>query len=275
MLQRDGHVVMPTQEMGLKTGPAIDLRSVGRNQASTFTGLCNEHDSGLFLPIDGDQFDIHDPKHLFLLAYRSVLKEYHATLQAAQSAQGFLNDSVDAGSIDPDSMSSLMLLAVGRIVDSYETFLYWMELNDLLENEAHSQLESEVLTLPSTRSSLAVSALFPLQVDRHKTEVPPSMILNILPQADGTHVAAFSWLHAHSAWAHGLLPRIRDARGKHLLYELSKLVLEKCENFVLAPDFVDTFTDDRRKTIVQYFSGNMSSLRTSVEMDTPDLMLME
>jgi hypothetical protein len=33
-------------------GPELAWQSVSRHQASTFTGLCNEHDTALFRPLD-------------------------------------------------------------------------------------------------------------------------------------------------------------------------------------------------------------------------------
>ena len=57
---------------------------VSRNRATTFTGLCNEHDTALFLPIESRPLDLSDPEHVFLLTYRSALRGAHAAIENAR-----------------------------------------------------------------------------------------------------------------------------------------------------------------------------------------------
>ena len=59
------------------------FKSVGRNDATTFTGLCSEHDRRMFEPIDKATINVLDEEHLFLFAYRSVLRELHADATGA------------------------------------------------------------------------------------------------------------------------------------------------------------------------------------------------
>lgn len=41
LLQRDNHVIAPLQRIDPETGPKTEFTLVGRNEASTFTGLCD------------------------------------------------------------------------------------------------------------------------------------------------------------------------------------------------------------------------------------------
>ena len=61
--------------------------SVGRNDAITFTGSCSEHDRRIFEPIDKSPINVQDDEHLFLLAYRSVLRELYAVATGAVKNQ--------------------------------------------------------------------------------------------------------------------------------------------------------------------------------------------
>ncbi|KKM07878.1 hypothetical protein LCGC14_1729540, partial [marine sediment metagenome] len=74
LLCEDDHVIMPKGGVNINTGPFLKFEEVGRNKATTFTGLCDKHDSQLFEPIDKNRFDSKNKEHLFLLAYRSVLR---------------------------------------------------------------------------------------------------------------------------------------------------------------------------------------------------------
>jgi hypothetical protein len=56
LLQTNGHVIALRPNFSA-AGPEIDFESVGRSYASTFTGLCEEHDARLFEPIDTKPLD--------------------------------------------------------------------------------------------------------------------------------------------------------------------------------------------------------------------------
>lgn len=83
LLQQEGHVVMPRLQLDVNSGPKVRFESIGRNKATTFTGLCTQHDAKIFAPIEKNPIDVEDDSHLFLLAYRAVLKETHASMEAA------------------------------------------------------------------------------------------------------------------------------------------------------------------------------------------------
>jgi len=74
-----GHVYTSDARMStlVKTGGIVSYRSVGVNEASTFTGFCGVHDDRTFKPIEKSGF-IASHEHCFLLAYR------------VQSAENFL-----------------------------------------------------------------------------------------------------------------------------------------------------------------------------------------
>src|SRR6266700_3279132 len=50
-LAEDGHVIA-LQLRFSEAGPEIDFKPIGRNEASTFTGFCNQHDTSIFEPLD-------------------------------------------------------------------------------------------------------------------------------------------------------------------------------------------------------------------------------
>jgi hypothetical protein len=79
----DNHVVMPITRPESDLMPALEFKRVGKNKASTFTGLCAKHDNEIFQPIDRFPFDTTNVQNLFLLAFRSVLNELHAVMQSA------------------------------------------------------------------------------------------------------------------------------------------------------------------------------------------------
>jgi hypothetical protein len=55
---------------------AIIEETVGINNASTFEGFCNKHDTEIFLPIEAKGLNFDNEEHLFLLLYRSIAREF-------------------------------------------------------------------------------------------------------------------------------------------------------------------------------------------------------
>src|SRR5712691_4178320 len=70
LLAVEGHVVAPTIGLDAEQGLLVELARVGRNQATTFSGLCPTHDREIFAPIEHASVNPHDPQDRFLLAYR-------------------------------------------------------------------------------------------------------------------------------------------------------------------------------------------------------------
>ena len=73
-LCENGHVITFKGRIDKDEGPKLDLGLVGRNSATTFTGLCSKHDHEIFFEIDNNEINSENQQHLFLLAYRSVYR---------------------------------------------------------------------------------------------------------------------------------------------------------------------------------------------------------
>jgi hypothetical protein len=87
LIQTDGHVLMSQYKL-VKGEPVMKFEKVGRNEASTFTGLCAKHDTELFKAIDTEPLDVDNCEHLRQLAYRSVMREMHTELANGERALG-------------------------------------------------------------------------------------------------------------------------------------------------------------------------------------------
>jgi hypothetical protein len=85
LIQTDGHVLMPRYKL-VNGEPKMEFAKVGRNEASTFTGLCSKHDTELFKAIDTEHLDVDNCEHLRQLAYRSVMREMHTELENGERA---------------------------------------------------------------------------------------------------------------------------------------------------------------------------------------------
>lgn len=270
LLAVDGHVIAPEVRLDANKGPSISLASIGRNRASTFAGLCAEHDHALFAPIDGGIIDPANSEHAFLLAYRAVLYEVHATAASAWQVQTGYMKRVELGLDSKDQISEAAILATHRIIVAFETFQYKVRFDAAHLTRDFGILSHDLLRIPVSRPSIAASALFSLDHVERDGEVV-HVCLTVLPTSHNETVALFSYMNADADLARAELGHVLGASGPEQAYELSRRLLNNCQNFVLSPSYVASWTPHKRKAITDYF------IRTLVHDDLafhePDLLL--
>jgi hypothetical protein len=123
LLCKDGHVIMPVPKVP-NDNHTISFELVGRNKATTFTGLCSQHDDAIFKPIDKGPLDSLSAEHLFLLAYRSVIREVHATMDAASKIQSAYRKKVELELARGDVPTLEGMRALDAVMNAYCAHLY-------------------------------------------------------------------------------------------------------------------------------------------------------
>ncbi|WP_226502680.1 hypothetical protein [Pseudomonas sp. MWU16-30317] len=86
LIAEDGHVYRVNADLSTlkETGGKPLPKKIGVNRASTFPGMCKQHDNKLFSPIDDRPLSI-DPHQVALYAYRSICREYFVKENASKS----------------------------------------------------------------------------------------------------------------------------------------------------------------------------------------------
>ncbi|HEY2626414.1 MAG TPA: hypothetical protein VGI41_06655 [Candidatus Udaeobacter sp.] len=77
-IAQNGHVIQFKVEPIAEplTGLFVAPKRVGLNEATTFFGFCDKHDSVLFHPLESTQFNFQ-PKQIALLGYRAVCRDLY------------------------------------------------------------------------------------------------------------------------------------------------------------------------------------------------------
>ena len=112
--------------------------------------------------------------------------------------------------------------------------------------------------------------MFSTKVMSEITGRPSFVTLNVFPLAERT-VVVFSFPRVDRTSVVRAFGYIFNATGHYLEYEVSKLILRRCENFVLAPDVYDSFTDRQVEKITEYFERNICG--QAYELEAPELFL--
>jgi hypothetical protein len=161
LIHADGQVLMPRYRIeGDK--PVLELAKIGRNLASTFTGLCSKHDNEIFKIIDAQPLDVDSEEHLRLLAYRSVMRELHTTIEQANRFMSLDEELTRAAGTDPQAAVTLAFLyALEFYKKAHNVFRYRGKHFDTpIQQGKPPDLKHSVLELPNQTPILAVSALF-------------------------------------------------------------------------------------------------------------------
>ena len=253
-LSRGGHVIMLSMKRRSTPPPEVSFKLVGRKNATTFSGLCSQHDNGLFQPIDDQLPDLNNRKHLFLLAYRAVLREYHAVLQNAVLFQSIYRKRIEEGlspRTEPSEAGAHAIAHIRNVQESYEYKRYFDR--DYLSHD-WSQLEHHVLFFRNQPPSVAVSSMFSLD-DVIALETP-RVALSVFP-TDNCVAVVLSTIPRDRSFVSAYLHRLLSSQSYFQKYLLSKLILESCENFVIAPQYYDSIPLERKDAICQFFTDTM------------------
>jgi hypothetical protein len=271
LLERKGHVVMlHMRHAPWPDPPKVEFELVGTSKASVFTGLCSQHDATLFAPIDSVVLPT-TPEELFLQCYRAVLGEVHACNAVAFKLQQGYNEETARGFSDPDNISPRGLYATHRISIAYETWLYKELVDDALLRRDFSMLEHDIVPLGPTGPCVAVSGLFDLPAHNAQHE-SVRVAVTVLPTPAGETFAFFSYIRDDAAHARRLLESALRADPAQRTRQVSRVILERVQNFAFAPAHFDCFSDAKRARIRDFFLRTLFE-DAPAEFDHPHLDL--
>jgi hypothetical protein len=258
----EGHVIMP--KLKAQGGRmAVSFEPVGRNHATTFTGLCSKHDQAIFDPIDNGPIDAGSGEHLFLLAYRSVLRELHAALSGAIKIQLGFQNKVDLALTRGDTPTREGLVATEHLMNACDLWAYKGEYDAAYSTRDFHRIQHMRFFEPGRLPTLAVSALFSLDSIFVGDDVA-RVALNVYPSGDGAMIL-FSFLRSHANYIHPFLETFKAASGDRLLQMISVRILNTCENFVIAPPFLNGLDDSTRREICDFYASSLLADATALE----------
>jgi hypothetical protein len=240
------------QHLDLERGPTISFESVGVKKATVFTGLCPEHDAALFERIDLNPGRVDDPQSLFLYAYRAVLRETHVCLEAASKLQSVYQKQCDLGLVNRNVPTRGGLFAVERVAVAYETWLYKEYIDRAFLRGDFAVLSHDVIDLGQTGPCIAVSSLFSLD-EIQVADDTARIALNVIPVSGGATYAVLSHIERDLNAARAWLKPVLAATGRRQRYLLSRLILERSDNFIINPALYAQWSEERREVVRRFF----------------------
>jgi hypothetical protein len=301
-LARDGHVYMFQAN-----NPRQRLSLVGYREATTFTGFCAGHDSGLFREVDFDHastFDPTSPRQVILLALRAAAHEYWAKC----NTQKLYKQLVELGDRkDYELLWSMLNLENADIVhlalaleEFWKPFLLGTKVSTRQIQRLFGSLYQQAQTgrfhltqrvlfrLPGVPTVAAASVFLPgfdlageqlntLGLESDGTDVvlkvEPDLahvVLNMLP-AESTTWVVFTYHKRHTGCLSPFFSQLRSLDQSALRRVLSKMIVMHCENFVLSPAIVERLPEQVRNLLEEVFNATMYCAQPYD--DVPDISL--
>jgi hypothetical protein len=264
-LQSNGHVIAPKLKVSFERGPHVEFAKLGRNQATTFHGLCSAHDREIFGPIETQPIDPSNTEHLFLLSYRAVLREAHATAKSAINVQSGYVAGVEAG-LFPAEPSVPGLAAVEYMALAHQVHMHKLVYDLMFLTGSWNSLAHHVRDL-NVPPSIAVNSLLSCKRFSPETDSMAYATLNVFPHRETT-MLAFSYRNEHRHQFSKSFGRFLSSGG--ILEQVSYLVLKRCENFVLSPAHFEKMDDHQRAECLRFYERNMGD--NSYEPEDPWLI---
>ena len=231
--------------------PYCKYETISIHKASVFKGLCNKHDTEIFRPIDVEALDMDNKEHVFLLTYRSVMKELSTQIKAAGMTQANYLAKVDLGEISGDVPTREGLYAVQLYADAYEMYEYKKVFDANYLKKDFMSVYSRYLILDG-EPTFATSAVFtPLEL-ASKEDIYEKLCVNIFPY-QGKVFVLFSCLNEDASYLDKYIDDIFRATDYYQKYLISKLVLRNCENTVFSPSYFNKWSQTKRSTILKFF----------------------
>lgn len=225
-----------------------DLISV--HKASVFKGLCNKHDTEIFRPIDVEALDIDNEEHIFLLTYRSVMKELATKIKAAGMTQSNFLAKVDLGEISGDIPTIEGMYAVQLYATAYEMYEYKRIFDDKYLNRDYNSIYSKCLILDGDPTFATSSVFAPMELALK--DDAEKLCVNIFPY-QGKVFVLFSCLSEDAFYLEKYVEEIFNATDYYQKYLISKLVLRNCENTVFSPNYFNKWSQSKKDNILKFF----------------------
>lgn len=245
---------------------AVKQKKIGINEASTFEGYCNKHDTEIFLPIEKDEIDFSNNEHNFLLLYRSVVREYYESRKSYflfRDVINEINSSLDGK--DTRILSSLIQL--------YLQFCEYIRIESMkkcldqyyLHKEYSCMFKYKNITI-NRELPLFANTYFCVQgykkgkmnkIDITK-DLPYSFSITILPKNGKTSIF-YTYLEEQEKDLSKFI-KLFEAKDETQLQEfITDTILRNSDNFYISPVYWNKIPENNQNELLSFFKETISN----------------
>ena len=258
----NGHLYYFKPEV-VDSGPTSVIKKVGKNDASTFFGFCDFHDTELFKPIE--LFDYTgDIQQKFLFAFRALAVEMHKKLRQLENVKRMFAQRPRI-MLDPQFVY-MYRVAMSDVNDhqiEYELFKQGFQNGDYTGvRTIHRELQYGVKFAACSSFTVRYDINGKVMNDTFSTKNDrmPSIFLNIYPTPQGTTNILISYLNIDSEVYQNYFNSLDALDDQKLTKYLNYLVIENTENVFFTPSYIESLSENERKSFERSYNSSMNVL---------------
>mgnify|MGYP000999511907 CR=1 FL=1 len=244
---------------------------LSKNEATTFYGFCEYHDSVIFKEIETVPYD-NQIKQNFLYAYRTCAQEFHKKIRQVKAIQGCFKDNPSIVFMEGfvESYRNMML--------SYSDVNEYMNIfNNSFVNNDFDILENYVFEFKE-RYDFAVSTTFNPTCDLNGKQINDiystdkerlkGVFLSVLPTQDRTYMILSCLKEDHKS-LEAYFNQIKALDENNLKTFLNNVLPTFSENIVLSPRLWNKWTNFSKREYEKIVTGEIGEFNKLLSNELP------
>lgn len=201
--------------------PILQFKKVGINEAFTYYGFCNQHDTSIFKPIETDNVDWCKEQSQYLIGYRIACRELDIKQRMLKIIETtFAKLGINHNSPDVIARKQGLKDGIKDLHHYKSVFEQGIFHNDYSGYHFHT-IESPYYLEACVASMVVPSYSVIPNEDTCKAELPENNFLAIFPYKEKTIVIVGLTTHTNNIWAKMLIDQITHCPN---IKEFSKIV---------------------------------------------------
>ncbi|MGA4482171.1 hypothetical protein ACPA3B_01480 [Bacillus bombysepticus] len=278
-ISENGEVLMFGDENEGSWDFKLSMQRIGRKRATTFTGFCGSHDNNIFMPIEGENYQVGNKEQEFLFAYRALAKEYHTKVTIGDMYRKMreylvngeyekLNDLLGENKPDLKRIETMATMFNAFLLgneDAEERLeIYKKRMNDFLDNAQFDEIITEVIELEE-EYHIAVSSITFIEkdlkgnvineIDNLDATLAP-LFITVFPQEGKTYIL-LSYFERNKKRYKFISEQVLTENIKMQKIIISNVIVSYLENWAVSPIKWNELSRKMKSKINKYYVKTM------------------
>jgi len=267
-ISEDNHLIelRPTNINEIENKGILEFNRSGVNNAYTFSGFCNEHDSNIFKEIeDENSINLYNPLHQCLFSYRGLCQE----IRRKEIMSEWIHEISPI--LDPLTNYHFDALNDGYKLGIKNLLFFKSEIENAINKSDYTKFKFTTIKLPKIELCISVplnisddtntemSEQFNRNADGKKSFPFPTSFINLFPYKQDSYFISGYHKDFPCKWTDKLTNKLSYLRNKKLNKELSDLVVLRLEFWLMSPKLFKKISSKRIEEYKYIFSKYVMS----------------
>lgn len=275
-IAEDNHLIelVPANAFDFKNTGINQFKRIGVNDAYTFLGFCNKHDTEIFRPIEKrDELNLYLPQHQALFSYRGLCQEIRRKETALEMAK-YVNDNL----LRLEGEGLALMDGFRQGIKNLMFFKY--ELEEAIEKCNFDNFVFTTVEIP--KIDLCISVPLNIGATENPLNLPyeewkkslkfpyKTSFINIFPLKNKSYFMGGYHKKYPCKWTEKKLKKINRSKNKIIKKELSDLIVLRLEFWLMSQKLFRSISDYKIKEYRKIFTDNIynhnSDLKTKLNL---------